>query len=63
MIDTYDNVCVHVYWGDNGVHDWKLFRVIKLHSMQDGGQRGDFVKKEVIINCLAFFCMSLHAYL
>lgn len=25
MIDTYDNDCVHVYWSDNGVHDWKLF--------------------------------------
>jgi len=24
MIDTYDD-CVHVYWSDNGVHDWKLF--------------------------------------
>jgi hypothetical protein len=27
------------------------------------GKRGDWAEKEVIINCLAFFCMSLHAYL
>jgi hypothetical protein len=63
MINKHENISVGVYCDDVGVPGWKLSGWSDDTERMADEETADLVKKDVIVGCLAFFCMSLYTYL